>query len=373
MTLVGIGPQMEPTGTEAKAMHLFETASCACLPDIKPELRSGIGTAERSVDAHRALMRDIPALHQVEIGGELIANGPLQPRLTVAAWAMQRCFFPEQSADLLRTLAPDLVLVSQMDIGMARTHQRHTTRALADSLGMRYCFGLEFFETGLGNAVERRLAADSRNEKGWHGNAILSRVDPERVALIRLDASGASFTAPHDAGPEETEGSRIGGSCAVAATFSTAIGPICAVSTRLASIHAPTQRLAMLERLIAALDMFAIDHPIIIGGDFGTLSDLHGPDKDLEPLFRTALRHGYSWDNNASGTTTRPNSRSVGLEDRRHQDWFCVRGFASGGARIVPGLDRSGKALSDHDVILGTFDQIRTVQDRDFPDATHSS
>lgn len=354
-------------------MHLFETASCTCLPDIDPELRYAIDMTARSVEAHRALMRTMPALHQVEIGGELIANGPLPTRLTVAAWTMQRCFFPEQSADLLRALEADLVLVSQMDIGMARTHQRHTTKALADSLGMRYCFGLEYFEAGLGNAVERRLAADSRNDKGWHGNAILSRVDPDRVALIRLDANGANFTATHDAASEEMEGCRIGGSCAVAATFSTAHGPFCAVSTRLASTHAPILRLAMLERLIAALDMFATDLPILIGGDFGTLSDLHGLDKDLEPLFRTAHRHGYSWENNATGTTTRPNGRSVGLKARKHQDWFCTRGFAPRGARIVPGLDMSGKALSDHEVILGTFDQVRTDQDPDFRDAPHST
>ena len=339
-------------------MKLFATETCDYLPSVDAALVQAIAVAERHSDNHRTLMGAVEALHRVEVGGELVPSGPLEEKLTVAAWNMQRCFYPEQSADLLRLHQPDVVLVSEMDNGMARTHQRNTTQALADSLGMRYAFGLEFFEMGLGNDAEKRLAADLHNALGWHGNAVLCRVEPEAVALIRLDDHGHWFCAsPDDVSDNMVRQPRIGGRCAVAAILQTKAGSICVASTHFENNGNGALRQSQMERLIAALDAFAPGLPVIIGGD---LNNADGAEKRLperEPLFAAAERHGFNWDNNAQGHTTRQSPLIKTPRAKRHLDWFCSRGFRACGAEIIPALDQSGKVLSDHDMILGHFEQ----------------
>jgi endonuclease/exonuclease/phosphatase family metal-dependent hydrolase len=339
-------------------MNLFETATCAHLPPVPDALRERIKDAERTSDAHRALFDAMAAMHCLEMGGELNDKGALGEGITVAAWNLQRCLFPEQSADLLRAYEPDIVLVSEMDCGMARTHQRNTARALADSLGMRYLYGLEYYEMGLGNDIERRLAADKHNECGWHGNALLSRVEPSATALIRLDNFGKWFCV--DEGPRASQVNkqpRVGGRCAVAAILPGKARDICAVSTHLESNGDGAMRLSQIERLIAAIDQFAPGLPTIIAGDLNTGNGGSDGDEVAEPLFAAAERHGFSWRNNAEGVTTRPSLLKPEMQTQMKLDWFCARDLDAAGAQILPALDERGKPLSDHDVILGHFCQ----------------
>ncbi|WP_316859015.1 endonuclease/exonuclease/phosphatase family protein [uncultured Cohaesibacter sp.] len=344
-------------------MKLFETATCASLPLVDADLSQAITNAERSRSAHKALLRQTEALHLIELGGELIPSGPLASKMTVMAWNMQRCLYPEQSADLIRPHSPDVVLVSEMDNGMARTHQRNTTRALADSLGMRYAFGVEFFEMGLGNDIERRLSADQHNECGFHGNALLSRVEPKAVALIRLDDSGLWFAPQgHLSNNNVVSQPRIGGRCAIAAILETEHGDICVASVHLESLDDASIRLSQMERLIAALDAFAPDLPVIVGGDLNTGKSLEEAEERKEPLFEAAERHGFSWENNASGSTTRRSLLTNRPKPKLKLDWFFARGFTAGGADILPAVDEAGKVLSDHDLIMGHFEQTRDTR-----------
>ena len=337
-------------------MKLFEMATCSKLPSVDEALRERILSAEKTPAMHRALLDQIEAMHSLETGGELIGTRKLSGTVCVMGWNMQRCLYPEQSAELLRPHNPDVVVLSEMDSGMARTHQRNTTEALADSLGMRYIFGLEFFELGLGNELERRLAAHAHNEYGWHGNAVLCREEPSAMALIRLEASGIWFS-PDDrlSTPSVLTQPRVGGRCAVAVILPTTDGDICVASVHLESLDDPAIRLAQMERLNAALDAFAPDMPTIIGGDLNTcFSPEDGPEKE-EPLFCAMERHGYSWENNAKGTTTRSSLLTYKPRPPKKLDWFCARGFDPMGADILPAVEESGKALSDHEIIIGHF------------------
>nr|WP_319390448.1 endonuclease/exonuclease/phosphatase family protein [uncultured Cohaesibacter sp.] len=337
-------------------MKLFETATCSSLPEVSPQLSEAIQSAEKTQKAHRALFARLDALHLLETGGEMPKARPLADRITVMAWNLQRCLYPEQSADLLRPHDPDVILLSEMDIGMARTHQRHTVRALADSLGMRYAFGVEFFELGLGNDLERRLAADDHNTCGWHGNALLCRQKPDALALIRLDASGLWFCPVDGLGNDSVvKQPRVGGRCAIAAILPSDAGAICVASVHLESLDDPSIRLSQMERLIAALDAFAPGLPTIIGGDLNTaLTPEDGGTKE-EPLFRAAERHGFSWANNAKGTTTRRSLLTYKPRAPKKLDWLCARGLIPVEAAILPAIEESGKALSDHEIIMGRY------------------
>lgn len=334
-------------------MKLFETEICHDLPAVPSLLADRIRQSERTEDAHRKLFGSLDALHCLETGGELVDHGQLGADLTIAAWNLERCLYPEQSADLLRAVGADVVLVSEMDSGMARTHQRNTTRALADNLGLRYASGLEFFEMGLGSEIERNLAADGFNEKGWHGNAVLSRVEPLACALIRLDNHGHWFCQD-----DAAEQPRVGGRNAVAMILPTVAGDICVVSTHLESNAGIAARQSQMERLIAALDAFAEGVPVIIGGDLNTGNNIPDFDWKAETLYAAAERHGFSWSNNADGFTTRPSLLTPDPDAKMKLDWFTSRGFSGHGAEIVPALDESGKVLSDHDLIVGRFARL---------------
>ena len=50
---------------------------------------------------------------------------------------------------------PDLIFLGEMDLGMARSANKHTTREMAAALKMNYAYGVEFLEFTGGEAEER--------------------------------------------------------------------------------------------------------------------------------------------------------------------------------------------------------------------------
>lgn len=86
------------------------------------------------------------------------------------------------------TVVADIVILNEMDWGMVRSGNTHTTQQLADATGMNYAYGVEFLELTNGNAKEiARTKNDSqKNLVGFHGNAVLSRYPIEFAEVIRL-------------------------------------------------------------------------------------------------------------------------------------------------------------------------------------------
>jgi len=99
-----------------------------------------------------------------------------------------------QFADHLRNA--DVVLLNEMDLGMARSDQQHTTQLLAFHLGMNFAFGLEFVELTLGTKAEQNANRGRWNKYGVHGNAILARckLRDARVFRDRFDVGYFSNT-----------------------------------------------------------------------------------------------------------------------------------------------------------------------------------
>lgn len=332
-------------------MKLFETNSCTALPAVSPELRDHILAAPRTSETHRTLMDQMEAMHLLE---ERWPSGtrPLPAEFTVAAWNLERCLDPEGSAALLKQHAPDIILLSEMDAGMARTAQRNTTADLAREMGMGYAYGVEFHEMDLGGDTEKEFCTDDYNAFGWHGNALLSRAKPLKTALVRLDDHGHWFCSEYSDDPAQP---RVGGRMAVMAVIPTAGGDICAISTHLESATDAAHRQSQMDRLIAAADAFAPGLRVIIGGDLNTGNHLPDADWTLETLFDSARRQGFSWGNNADGMTTRKSRITRWPTRAMKLDWFASRGFETRGATIVPALDRTDTPLSDHELIVGRF------------------
>lgn len=317
------------------------------MPPVSAAQRDRILSAPRTVEDHRLLLSQTPAMNAVQVGG-VATNGVLPPTFTVVAWNVERCLFPEETAAHLAPLAPSLVLLSEVDHGMARTGQRHTTEAVAEALGMTYAFGVEFFEMGLGGPTERKFCEDDFNSLGFHGNAVLSNVPLTRVALVRLDDEGHWFAS----GASDPEQPRIGGRIAILAEVMTEAGPLAVASTHLESNSGAAFRSRQFEVLLEAARAFMPTGPILIGGDLNTGNHLP-PDYDwrLEGLFELGETHGYAWDFTAEGPTTRPSLITPHPDRVMKLDWIAGQGLTSLDCGVLSSISGDGKPLSDHDAV----------------------
>lgn len=318
------------------------------LPPVTQAQRDALTAGPRTAETHRRLMAEVPAMMSVQTGGEASA-GNLPEKLSVVAWNLERGLFPGDSAAHIAPLAPDVVLLSEMDHGMARTGQRHTTAEMAQALGMAYAYGVEFFEMGLGGETERPFCTDAFNALGWHGNSILSRAPLREVTLIRLDDHGHWYSEAAGADPEQP---RLGGRMALAAVVETAAGPLCVVSTHLESNADAAHRSGQMAVLLDGVEAFAPGLPVLIGGDLNTGNHLP-PDFDWrrEGLFDDVEARGYSWDFTAEGMTTRPSLITPHPTRVMKLDWFAGRGLSPVENAVISALDASGRPLSDHDAV----------------------
>lgn len=190
--------------------------------------RAGFAQLEKTISVHDAVMAKLLFMNAVETGGAPCDRAPLTFPLTVAAWNLERCLFPEESAAHLRRTGAAVVLLSEMDDGMARTAQRHPTAEIAMMLAMTYAYGIEFIELGLGSDTKLHFCDDVFNDKGFHGNALMASAPLANPFMIRLWGERLWFINGDDQ-------PRIGERCAIGAVVQTEQGPFVAVSVHLES------------------------------------------------------------------------------------------------------------------------------------------
>jgi endonuclease/exonuclease/phosphatase family metal-dependent hydrolase len=287
------------------------------------------------------------------------------------AWNVERGRFPEAAAARLRAAGADAALLSELDVGMARSGQIHAARALAGALGMGFAFGVEFLELGLGNTEERERCAGALNAVGYHGGALASAQHLERPALVRLDAGGAWFDGLRGE-------RRIGGRVALLASLRVAGVAVTLASVHLESHGDPAERDAQTGALLAALERYAPGAPALVGGDFNThsLGRAELLDREAlaravradparfgepwrhEPLFARLEGAGFGWRRcNLARTATERRRRAGGSErGTLHLDWLFARGLEVSDPEVLPGLDpATGAALSDHEALALTI------------------
>ena len=311
--------------------------------------RAAIATLEKTIDAHDARMADFACMNAVEKGGRAERAEPLPFPFTVAAWNLERCLFPLQSAEHLGATGAEIVLLSEMDDGMARTRQRHTTAELAEELGMAYLYGVEFIELGLGSDTELEFCKDQFNRRGLHGNSLLSTVPLHDPFLLRLPGERLWFMG-------DVDQPRLGERLAIGAVVNTASGPLVLVSTHFESATTAAYRERQMVGLIDALDAAFPGRPVLIGGDLNT-GNHAGGDFEAEGLFARAAERGFARHGGPLDVmTTRPSLITRWPERAMKLDWFLARGLAISETRITSSLCPSGRPLSDHDLITCRID-----------------
>lgn len=308
-------------------------------------------------------------LHTIEVVPALAESSPMRSGARIVFWNAERLKYPEPSAALLGSAQADILLLCEVDVGMARSGNRHTVADLAARLGTGYLFGVEFVELGLGDSRERAWHAGSSNSAGLHGAALLSRHRLRRPALARLEASGRWYDGRFGE-------RRVGGRIALMAELmlgTTAVLFVCAhYESHSDAGDRRRQTIAMLD----AIDAHAPGLPVLIAGDFNTstfpLSIKHqaaevaaaltaDPHRlvapmSYEPMFETLKERGYQWEscNVALAPTQRTRPDGTPAAPFGKIDWLFTRGLHSTEPEVIAAVDDAGGAISDHEALAVT-------------------
>lgn len=304
--------------------------------------------------AHHELMNRIEAFHVVEIQSPRQEQA-VPRRLRIAALNAERLTRPEAVRHLIEKTGAHIALLSEVDVGMARSGNRHTVRELTGSLGWGYLCGVEFVELDLGDADEMRRHAGERNACALHGNAIVSELGFECPHVIPLEENGRWF-AGFDGAQR-----RIGGRIALAARLADAPRPLWVVSLHLESKTDPADRRKQVRNLLSALEQLIPDEACIIGGDFNAKALPRGegerhllleqPER-YEPFFADLSAAGFTWSGaNRADSTQRDGPSKKHPRPFGKLDWLFVRGIAAENPQVVPALDAQGQPISDHEMV----------------------
>ncbi|MGY2049434.1 endonuclease/exonuclease/phosphatase family protein [Methylobacterium sp. JK268] len=339
-------------------MTVIDTIT-GCLAPASAEALAAAIRGPRSRAHHDACAAMVPALSAVEV------RPPERPaavpaRLRVAAWNAERCAFGPESRALLDRIGADVVLLAEVDQGMARSGNRHTVADLAAPEGAGFAYGVEFVETGKGHPHEAARHPGLENAASFHGNAILSRARLADVFLVRLDDGGVWYQGP--SGDREL---RLGYRNAVVARLADAPRRLWLASVHLESSSDPEDRARQVARLLAAIDARAGGDAVILGGDFNTrtLRDASGDVAALmdeaerrEPLFGVLAAAGFAWaGHNGTAVTQRTRPDGAPLPPFARLDWLFARGVAGGAPGTVAAVGAAGAAISDHDAVVAEF------------------
>jgi endonuclease/exonuclease/phosphatase family metal-dependent hydrolase len=389
-----------PVGLQAP-LHAGATVYGTLVRPLRPFLdewaccRSEADLRRRSTyrQSHDAIQQVLSA---IDVGDHSCDPPAKRPAYRILAWNLQRGIQLEGQVGALRThpylSTCDVLLISEADVGMARSQNRSVAETLARELHMRYAFVPSYLNLTKGSGLERQSAGD--NEVGVEGNAILSRYpisDVRRVALPKR--------ADTVAGVDK----RIGTEAAVAATIEFPGLRLAAVAVHLSARSSRQQRRAQMREVLAQT---AGSERAIVGGDWNTTTtDTSGgyraslvafratmgidrlirrhylrPDSGFEKgLFALLERHGFDYRScNALGEPTVfyrvDDERASGaLRDwvpgwcfawirwglRNHGgccplrlDWFAARGLSCRDPVVIHDLPaHRGVRLSDHDPI----------------------
>ncbi|NBJ11493.1 endonuclease/exonuclease/phosphatase family protein [Microvirga arsenatis] len=320
-------------------------------PSLLDEARAA---AARGEEAHGRFLARLAALREIE------QAAPFRPlpwtgRLRVAAFNAERLKDRPAARRLMRQAGAAVTLLSEVDLGMARSGNTHNLRDLTAGTGEGYLYGVEFVELDLGSRDEIGRCAGRRNALGFHGNAIVSAHALERPHLIPLEENGLWFRGM--GGVQR----RIGGRMALAARLAGAPKPLWVVSTHLESKTDPADRRAQIRALLAGLEAFAPGEACVIGGDFNTKALPRGEDERhlllqeperFEPLFADLREAGFAWAcANLALPTQTPGPTNKHEPPFGKLDWLVVRGLEAANPQVIAAVDEAGRAISDHEMI----------------------
>ncbi len=207
-----------------------------------------------------------------QIGGEVehLLNGiergdrsDAQPlsKLRAVAWNIQRGTNFEKLRAALTTdpvlREADVLMLSEVDLGLGRSHNRNVAKDLADALGMSYALAVSYLtleDDHLENPDQ------TENTLALAGSAVLSRAPIKRVVNADLPELRDKFSSSEK---------RLGKKRAVIAELETASGPVVVAQAHLDSNASSKQRAEQLASLLHQARSLEVPR-MLLGGDLNT-------------------------------------------------------------------------------------------------------
>ncbi len=394
-----------PTAANAGPPELLEHE----LNKFFPELLGLESTAELAasplIEAVRPDAERI--LNAVVVEGDSRASDQTRASFTIAAlaWNIERGIVFDGIVEALKhhqeLKDKDLLLLTELDHGMARSGNRFVAKEIADALGLNYAFAPVYVALQKGSGVE--AAMEGENTLSIHGLAMFSRWPMQNVHAVAL---------PNGKDKMWGKEKRLGFLRALFADIEHPSGTFRAVTIHLDAHCSREHRRRQIRIILDHLETLP-PLPTLIGGDWNTTTfnsqsstraimgywrrvfmgpknvaqnHLPHPERYFErPMFNYLERRGYDFRSlNNVGTGTlhyhvesiekNTNLRDwvpewcfpfifwaanrVGGSVSGRLDWFAGKGIKSAGKgpRTVGDLkDESGTPLSDHDAISLEF------------------
>ena len=234
---------------ERIAPHFAEFRQCRSTPEL------------RSLPLYRSLADDISTvLETPEIGDFSSGQAPARPRYRFIAWNLERGIQFDGQLEAFRTheylKTGDVFLLTETDVGMARTRNRAVVQELAAKLRMHFAFVPCYLNLSKGSGIEHDV--EGENNLGLHGNAILSRYPIGKVRPIHLK-NGIDKMAGRE--------KRLGQQTALAAEIEF---PNFRAPTVSVHLDANSSQRHRAEQMRQVLDAVETDNPVILGGDWNT-------------------------------------------------------------------------------------------------------
>ena len=174
------------------------------------ETRDALNAGPTALEAFRKAFAEMACLEQIEQVAAPVKDMPALTSARIVFWNAERLKYMTPSIAILANLDADAYLLCELDFGMARSRNIHTTADLARALNAGYAFAVEFVELGLGDARERSGHKGENNAGGLHGAGLVSCRPMTRPRLVRLETTGRWFDG-------EFGERRVGGRMAVMA------------------------------------------------------------------------------------------------------------------------------------------------------------
>lgn len=296
----------------------------------------------------------------------------------------------------------EILLLTELDYGMARTDNRFVAREIAEGLGFNYVFSPCYINMNKGSGLEVHTTGE--NTQALHGNALFSRY-PLRNAHL--------FSLPNGKDKMRDNEKRLGSQSATIADAELPAGTLRLVSLHLDAHSTQRHRHKQMKLLLDHLDSLRPQIPVLIGGDWNTSTynsrravyTIMGffrrvmmgvgnvirnhyvhPERWFErKLFRELEKRGYDYRQlNEPGAGTFPYdvkdlavntnmgdwipqwcfwflNRALEPHGGRCSlklDWFAGKGIQPDEAfrpRVIANLDDADGKLSDHDAIVLDF------------------
>lgn len=231
-----------------QALARFDSTAALEASDLYARLRDEVGRV----------------LGAVETGDFRLNNSAAaRPTIRATAWNVERGARLEAVASVLAShellRQSDVLLLTELDYGMARSGNLHVARELAERLRLSYAFAPCYVALSKGNGLESDVRGE--NEEGLHGNAVLARWPIRRAWSVAL---------PN--GKDKMRGTekRLGSQRAVVADVEHPAGTLRAASLHLDAHSSQRHRRRQMRVVLDFLEALSPRRPVLVGGDWNT-------------------------------------------------------------------------------------------------------